>query len=275
MIHGYRMAGPPPHGEPPPPQPQEREWPVWLGFATFIVAFLVSNLAYALVLGISGADIDHTPAWVDVSAAVVLQASLIGCALIAAALFKPLHAWQFGLRRTRLWPAVGWSVLAMVAFYAFALAWTAIAGEPKQTTAEDIGADESDLALIAAGVIFVVVAPIAEEFFFRGFFYGTLRTRLPAVWATLVNGAVFGVIHASTGVSAIPALMFLGAALCLVREKTGSLYPCIAIHAFNNALAYASLTDVSPAIALGLGAAMIAACTLLPRVAWREEPASA
>ena len=43
---------------------------------------------------------------------------------------------------------------------------------------EDLGADESTLALVAAGIVVIVVAPIAEEFFFRGFFYRALRSRM-------------------------------------------------------------------------------------------------
>ena len=275
MIQGYRMAGPPPHGEPPPSPQRARDWPVWLGFAAFALAFLVSSLGYALLLGVSGAATDKTPAWVDLSSSVLLEGSLIGCALFAAALYRPLRGRDFGLVRTRFWAAVGWAALAMVTFYVFAVLWTALVGEPKQTTAEDIGANESELALIAAGVLFVVFAPIGEEFFFRGFFYGTLRTRLPTGWAALVNGTVFGVIHATTGVSAVPALILLGVLLCLVRERTGSLYPCIAIHALNNTLAYASLTDVEPGIAAGLGAVMLAACALVPRVVPRAAAARA
>ena len=41
----------------------------------------------------------------------------------------------------------------------------------------------------------VVIAPIAEEVFFRGFFYRALRTSLPIWLAVLIDGAVFGVIH--------------------------------------------------------------------------------
>jgi membrane protease YdiL (CAAX protease family) len=275
MIQGYRMAGPPPHGEPPKPPEGERDWPVWLGFAAFALAFLVSNLAYALLLGVSGADVDHTPAWLDLSAAVILEVSLIGIALWAAALFRPLRAADFGLRATRFWRAVGWSALGIVAFYAVLLTWSAIFGSPKQNTAEEVGANESQLALIAAGVLFVVFAPVAEEFFFRGFFYGSLRSKLPTVWAVLINGTVFGVIHATTGVSAVPPLIFLGIVLCLVREKTGSLYPCIAIHALNNSLAYGSLKGADPAVAGGLGVAMLAACVLLPRFSPRTAPAGA
>jgi len=275
MIQGYRMAGPPPHGEPPaePPPSREQEWPPWLGFVTLLGVFVIANLGYALVLGISGADTDDPPAWVDLVGALILQLTLIGAAVGVAGLFKPLHAWQFGLRPTRFWSAIGWSALAMVGFFVFAILWAALVNDPEQSTAEDLGAGESQLALVAAGVMFVIIAPVAEELFFRGFFYGSLRTRLPVIWAALISGIVFGAIHAPTGASAVPALIVLGVVFCLVREKTGSLYPCIAMHAFNNAFAYASLTDVDVGIAAGLGVCTIAATALVPRFAWRRQPA--
>ena len=41
----------------------------------------------------------------------------------------------------------------------------------------------------------------------------------------------------------MPQLAFLGFALCWLYEETGSIYPTIAIHALNNALAFAILTS--------------------------------
>jgi membrane protease YdiL (CAAX protease family) len=272
MIQGYRMAGPPPHGEPPAAPPSESEWPPWLGFVTLLAVILLANLLGVIVLGASGSDPKTTPAWVDDVSTVILQSAFIGGAILAAHLIKPVHAWQFGLRPTRPGRAVVWTAVALVAFLLFAVLWGAFIDEPKQTTAEDLGVNESHLALIAAGVLFVVTAPIAEELFFRGFFYGSLRTRLPVAWAALICGTVFGLIHAGTGLSAVPLLIVFGVLLCLLREWTGSLYPCIALHSINNTFAYAGLTDVAPGIALGLGAVMVAACLLVPRIAWRRPP---
>jgi membrane protease YdiL (CAAX protease family) len=277
MIQGYRMEGPPPHGEPPPPPPEgERDWPPWLGFATLLAVVVVSNLIYAVILGASGTDdIDDPPAWVTLSSALVLQTSLIAGALGAAALYRKLRPDQFGLRRTRFWRSVGIAALGMVAFYILAAIWVAVVGDPEQSTSQDIGADESDLALIAAGVLFVVIAPIAEEFFFRGFFYGSLRTRMPTVLAALVCGVVFGIIHVASGIEAVPVLIALGVIFCLVREATGSLYPVIGMHALNNTFAYIGQTDVAPGLAAGLGGAMLVACALAPRLLFRREPAPA
>ena len=273
MIQGYRMAGPPPHGEPPAaPPPPERAWPPWLGFLTRLAVIVVTSLLGAIVISASGADPDKTPAWVDMTSTVILQVGLIGGAVLAARMIMPVHAWQFGLRPTPWKSAALWTVVALVVFLTFAVLWATLIDKPEQTTAEDLGVDESQLALIGAGVLFVVTAPIAEELFFRGFFYGSLRSALPTAWAALLCGLVFGAIHAGSGVSAVPALILLGVMLCLLREKTGSLYPCIAVHAINNAIAYAGLTDVSPGIAAGLGASMLLACSLAPRIAWRRPP---
>ena len=273
MIQGYRMAGPPPHGEPPAaPPPPERAWPPWLGFLTLLAVIVVTSLLGAIVISASGADPDKTPAWVDITSTVILQVGLIGGALLAARLIMPVHAWQFGLRPTPWKSAAVWTVVALVAFLTFAVLWATLIDKPEQTTAEDLGVDESQLALIGAGVLFVVTAPIAEELFFRGFFYGSLRSGLPVVPAALINGLVFGLIHVGSGFSAVPALILFGVILCLLREKTGSLYPCIALHAANNTFAYAGLTDVDPGIAAALGGFMLLACSLVPRIAWRRPP---
>jgi hypothetical protein len=275
MIQGYRMAGPPPHGEPPaaPPSRDEGGWPPWLGFAALGVVIVVSTVLAGIVFSVSGADPDETPAWLDLTSAVILQGTLLAAALGAAMLFGKVHPWQFGLRPTPFWRALGWAALGLVVFYISAAIWVAVIGAPEQSTAEDIGAEESDLALYAAGFMFIFIAPVAEEIFFRGLFYGSLRTRLPTGWAALICGVVFGAIHFGTGASAVPILIVLGIIFCLVREKTGSLYPCIGMHALNNTFAYAGQTDVQVGVALGLGAVMLTVVSLFPRVAWRRQPA--
>ena len=56
---------------------------------------------------------------------------------------------------------------------------------------------------------------------------------------------LFGLAHTGSVSSSqylIP-LGFLGFVLCLIRWRTGSLYPCMALHAFNNVLAFGVLLD--------------------------------
>jgi membrane protease YdiL (CAAX protease family) len=51
---------------------------------------------------------------------------------------------------------------------------------------------------------------------------------------------------------------------CLVYERTGSLYPVIALHALNNAIAF-GVTVEDASVSLVLGPLMLIACALLPR----------
>ena len=91
-----------------------------------------------------------------------------------------------------------------------------------------------------------MVAPIAEEFFFRGFIFGALRQwhikvaghEIGTWLAAIETGILFGLAH--TGSAAAQYLIplgFLGFVLCMVRWKTRSLYPCMALHSVNNSLA--------------------------------------
>jgi len=91
---------------------------------------------------------------------------------------------------------------------------------------------------VAVAVLVGIVAPIAEELFFRGFLFGALRGPIGWVMAAVVTGIVFGLIHAG-GTSAVflVPLGVLGFLLCVLYRRTGSLLPGMGVHAFNNALA--------------------------------------
>ena len=53
-----------------------------------------------------------------------------------------------------------------------------------------------------------------------------------------MTGILFGLAHLGSAPSQyLVPLGFLGFVLCLVRWRTGSLYPCMALHSANNALA--------------------------------------
>jgi membrane protease YdiL (CAAX protease family) len=114
----------------------------------------------------------------------------------------------------------------------------------------------------------IAVAPVAEEFFFRGFFYGALRSRFAVIPAALIDGALFGVIHydfSGTDLLLIlPPLAILGFIFCLVYERTGSIYPTIAMHALNNAIAF-GVTVENGSVSLVLGPLMLLACATIPR----------
>jgi membrane protease YdiL (CAAX protease family) len=93
----------------------------------------------------------------------------------------------------------------------------------------------SALSLAELGVLMIlvaVVAPIVEELFFRGMLYPVLRRRWSAPVAIVVNGFLFALIHVIPIL--LPGLFFVGIVLAWVRERSGSVIPCMVIHALQN-----------------------------------------
>jgi membrane protease YdiL (CAAX protease family) len=81
-----------------------------------------------------------------------------------------------------------------------------------------------------------LLAPVAEELFFRGFFYTALRQRLGIAAAATISSLVFAVGHIDA-LGVVAASFVMGVAMALAYEYTRSLWVAIAIHVFNNALA--------------------------------------
>lgn len=77
-----------------------------------------------------------------------------------------------------------------------------------------------------------LLAPFAEELFFRGVFYRWLRDRW-GVWpGILISGLVFGALHGEISIAGAAAV--LGFLLAWVYERSGSLWPAVLIHVINN-----------------------------------------
>src|SRR3954449_10378934 len=169
-----------PEGVERPPRPEGTLWKPWMAWAALVAAF-GGALMGALIIGVIGSAAgssfaDASPA-VSISAPIVQDLSFIGAALLFASISaRPLPE-QFGLRPPAFWPAVGWMAVAFAAFYVFTLIWVAILGvSPDDTKLPDeLGVKDSTYALLAVAFLVAVVAPMAEEFFFRGFYYGALR----------------------------------------------------------------------------------------------------
>lgn len=78
-----------------------------------------------------------------------------------------------------------------------------------------------------------IAAPLVEEFLFRGYMYGTIRRLTNPVFAAVIVGALFAVVHGN-----LPALLPLwvfSILLCLAYELTGCLWVSVGIHVFFNA----------------------------------------
>ena len=149
-----------------------------------------------------------------------------------------------GLRRPLRSP-IGMAAAAYLGYIAIALVYSTLVHPQQEDVTRDLGLGQGVFGTIAAGVLIVIAAPFAEEIFFRGFIFGGLRRRLSFPAAAVFSGVIFGLFH-FTGpgsIGVIPQLALLGFALAWLYEKTGSIYPAIAVHAVNNALAFAILAS--------------------------------
>jgi membrane protease YdiL (CAAX protease family) len=270
--HLIRMETAAPQAPPNPPELPEGAntappWPAWYAVAGFVVAAVAILIVVGILAAATGTTSDNQPSTFSIVATLLQEAILIGTAAVFASFTAPPRPWHFGLRSTRFWPAVGWAALGLFSFYVFAAVYSIVV-EPtaKQNITQSLGADQGTLGLILAGLMVIAVAPVAEEFFFRGFFYRALRGRFPVVVAALIDGVVFGLIHYDSGLLLIlPPLAVLGFILCLVYEQTGSIFPTIAIHALNNTVAY-GVQAHAWSVSLVLGPLVIGGCMLAPRV---------
>lgn len=78
-----------------------------------------------------------------------------------------------------------------------------------------------------------VAAPVVEEFLFRGYMYGTLRRLTNPVFAAVIIGGLFAVVHGN-----LPALLPLwvfSLLLSIVYEVTRCLWVPVGMHIFFNA----------------------------------------
>jgi uncharacterized protein len=268
----------PPH---PPELPAGVEaqphWPAWYAGVAFLVALAATFIAVGIVAAATGTGSgDQTPGFTIV--ATLLQDSIfVATALLFASFTLKPRPSHFGLRATPLRQAVGWAALGLLSFYVLSAVYAvAVHPDVKQTITNQLGANQGTFGLIVAGFMVICVAPFGEEFFFRGFFYRALRTRYPVVGAALIDGLVFGVIHYDfSGAGAlliVPPLAALGFIFCLIYERTGSIYPTIALHAINNSIAY-GIQAGGGAVSLALGPLVVAACLLLPHLAPGTAPA--
>jgi membrane protease YdiL (CAAX protease family) len=227
-------------------------WTWWLAPAGLFVAFALAVFGGLLVdipAALFGVHVSSStlPAGLEIADTAVQDAAFIFAAVVLAHVGgRSVRAWQFGLRR----PRMSWRRVLLVAipatyltFFLFDLAWAGLLHvTEKEKLLETLGANEGAALLVLSAALTCVLAPIAEEFLFRGFFFRALSNSMPWWIAAVITGAVFGLVHAgSAPAEDLVPLAFLGFALCVLYRATGSLYPCIIVHSLNNCIAFGSL----------------------------------
>jgi uncharacterized protein len=255
----------------PPPEPPELpeaarpRWPPWYAPVGLVASFaaIVAAIFPLLPLILLSTAGETAAAVVLLVLLLVQDGVLMGVAVLFAAIKGDPRPWHFGVRATRLWATLGWATLGLAVMLGFEVAYIELL-DVSESNIDDLGSD-NPAAAVAVALAVIVVAPVAEEFFFRGFFYRALRTRLRVWSAALIDGLVFASLHFAGPETAVilPVIAVVGVGQCLVYERTGSLFAVIAIHAAFNTVA---TLGISVPVALVIGLAVLAACVLVPRL---------
>ena len=208
-----------------------------IGFVVGIVGVIVASGIVAIPFAVAGADLDS-------GGFIIVGTIAQDLVIIAAAYFVTADlghptARTFGLRPFKS-SALGWIFAALVAYLVLTSIYTVLVDPPSEQLPSGLeDADQSLLVAVATGMLLIVVAPLAEEIFFRGFLYQAFRNSFGVLPGALLSALIFGAIHFEF--FKLVQLAILGLILALLFEKTKSLWPPIILHALNNTLAFAYL----------------------------------
>lgn len=212
------------------------------------VAFYITQLASVFVL--LAVQVGHDPGldvdrWADgvESNGLALSVATISTAVTGLPLVRFLagrrdpEPWRLlGITRSGARSILVWSI-ALAAFVAMSDALTLALGRPLVPEFMVNAYSTSDPALLL--VALVVAAPLFEEVFFRGFLLGALQSSgVSVVAAALVSALAWALIHIQYDAYGLATIFAMGLLFAAARVKTGSILPCVIMHALANATAF-------------------------------------
>ena len=208
-----------------------------IGIAIVACGSLGSLLFLGLLLG----SLERQASGVTTAVLFLLQFLMIGAVWLLAirwrgASLPSLGLWTAGLR----WPVIiGWAALA--------LSVSILAGIAYQGIVSGLGIDSLEPSpvperLLGEGIVraftvgnLVIIGPLAEEVFFRGFLLSAFVQGIGMLPGLIVSSAIFAVAHGDFTVL-LPTFAS-GAILSWLYLRTRSIWPGFLAHAGQNTLA--------------------------------------
>jgi len=228
-----------------PPVAGWRRWDSLIGLGMLVGSLLVTWILVAAVLlgfDLTGAAEDVTL----VTLGIGYELAFAGSVLFLAHR-RGISISALGFRRPDRWGPLG---IAVVGAYATLIAWGALVTALQEAGVDtswieggnEIPVDEGEdtvplvalLALFAVAVM--VVAPLAEEVFFRGLLFKALD----GVWvgwaAIVVSGLAFGAFHVN--LSVLVPFSVIGMLFAWAFKASGSLWVTVVAHFIVNTVSF-------------------------------------
>ena len=236
-------------------------WLAWLAIivvaAVYYLSQIISSLAVSIYPIVHHWSIERANNWLNASVPAQFFYVLIAEIATVAAVYLFLRVFKFKLKDIGLKkPRIRDPLFALAALPIYFIVFLVLSGVAahffkginlNQTQQIGFNVVHGGFNLALTFVSLVILPPIAEEILFRGYLFTSLKKVLPVIWAGVITSLLFAAAHLSEGGSAGP--LWIGAidtfALSLVlvylRQKTGSLWAEITLHAFKNLIAFISL----------------------------------
>jgi len=263
-IHSVVSASGSDNGKPcqeytfPPPGRLVDDWRKW-GFGQVILGYGLSLIASIVTLSLILAltdfqDWDDLPMWGVSLVGLSQQLVLIVAVVIAAGIFGDSlqKDFLFQSNTTDSIRGLSFGVAAQIIVvpavtYPFIWIFNIDAGRISEPARELSDKATSPIGILSIIVTVGVLAPIAEELFFRGLLYGAIRKRgdflrsdRKTIWfSIIVSSAIFSAIHFQ--LLLFPALFVVGIIFAWIYEKYQRLAPAIWAHIGFNATTLLSL----------------------------------
>ena len=208
-----------------------------IGFAIVACGSLVSLLALGRLLG----SLERQTDGVTTVVLFLLHVLMLAAVWLLAVKWRGASLGTLGLGTSGLhWPVIlGWAALALILSILAGIAYQGIVAglgieslEPSPVPERILG--EGVVRAFTVGIL-VVVGPLAEEVFFRGFLLSAFVQGIGMLPGLIVTSAIFAVAHGDLAVL-LPTFAS-GAILSWLYLRTRSLWPGFLAHAGQNSLA--------------------------------------
>lgn len=240
-----RPGEPGPHmGEAPGPEPRPPRGATWSALDALWVALLA--FVVTLVTSIALLAVVRPDATVVILTGLAFEVSLAGFTLLWVTRRHRRDRRALGLGSHRpaadflLGLAGGAGLFALTVLVVAPAIYTILsllAGTQVQPPDQEIlPLSPSQGQIMLAAAVVVVLAPLGEELFFRGFLFGALRRRFRFTVSATISGVAFALVHVAPLL--MPLMFFVGLGLAYMYERRGSLFTPIAAHAAFNLIGF-------------------------------------